>query len=506
MLLALAAGVSLTLAFEPRTWWFLIPFSVAGFTLTTRGLTAPRAAVVGLAFGVGFFFTHVYWMRAVGTDAWLALASVESLFYGVLGAVFALLGRRRGWPLWLTAAWVAMESIRSSWPFSGMPWGRLAFATIDTPLQTALPYVGSTGVSFVLALAGVLVAVLVTGHRRPRAALGSLAGLAAAVLLSSLVPYTPTPGGQATVAAVQGDVPGAGDDILQNFRQVTANQVDATVELAADVAAGRVPRPDFVVWPENSTAVDPFADAETNRGIETASDAIGVPILVGAIVDSGPTKVLNQGIVWEPDTGAGDRYTKWHPVPYGEYIPFRSVFEGTFGKLALIPRDMESGTRTQPLSIAGVQVAAAICFDVAYDDGLYAQVNRGAQVVAVQTSNALFIRTSQIDQQFAISRVRALETGRVVVVSATNGVSGIIAPDGTVLSRADIRTQKVLVEQVGLTTSISPAVRIGPWWGRGSIALTALGLALGLVPYRRKRQQRKTPAAATSSLDPVPEL
>ncbi len=148
MLLALAAGVSLTLAFEPRTWWFLIPFSVAGFTLTTRGLTAPRAAVVGLAFGVGFFFTHVYWMRAVGTDAWLALASVESLFYGVLGAVFALLGRRRRfWPLWLTAAWVAMESIRSSWPFSGMPWGRLAFATIDTPLQTALPYVGSTGVS-----------------------------------------------------------------------------------------------------------------------------------------------------------------------------------------------------------------------------------------------------------------------------------------------------------------------------------------------------------------------
>ncbi len=109
-----------------------------------------------------------------------------------------------------------------------------------------------------------------------------------------------------------------------------------------------------------------------------------------------------------------------------------------------------SGTRTQPLSIAGVQVAAAICFDVAYDDGLYAQVNRGAQLVAVQTSNALFIRTSQIDQQFAISRVRALETGRVVVVSATNGVSGIIAPDGTVLSRADIRTQKVLVEQVGL--------------------------------------------------------
>ena len=166
---------------------------------------------------------------------------------------------------------------------------------------------------------------------------------------------------------------------------------------------------------------------------------------------------------------------------------------------------MMSGTRTDPLTIAGVEVAAAICFDVAYDDGIYAQIERGAQLVAVQTSNALFIRTSQIDQQFAISRVRAVETGRVVVVAATNGVSGIIAPDGRVLSRADIRTQKVLVEQVGLTTSIPPAVRLGPWWGRGSTAVTVLGLALGLVPYRRKRQQRLSTAEVAPTLDTVPE-
>ena len=509
MLLALAAGVSLTLAFEPLAWWFLVPFAVTGFALTTRGLTAPRAGLVGLVFGVGFYFTHVYWMRAVGTDAWLALSSIESLFYAPLGSVFAVLARRRLWPLWLAAAWVAMETIRSSWPFSGMPWGRLAFPPIDTPLQTALPYVGTTGVSFVLALAGVLIAAaVVTGPTGRRAAVSSLAGLAALVLLvllTALAPYTPSTQGQTTVAAVQGDVPGAGDDILSDFRQVTANHVDATVELAAEVEAGRAPRPDFVVWPENSTAVDPFLDTETNQGIEAASDAIGVPILVGAIVDSGPTRVLNQSIVWEPDTGGGDRYTKWHPVPYGEYIPFRSVFQGTFGKLALIPRDMMSGTRTDPLRIAGVEVAAAICFDVAYDDGLYAQIERGAQLVAVQTSNALFIRTSQIDQQFAISRVRAVETGRVVVVAATNGVSGIIAPDGRVLSRADIRTQKVMVEQVGLTTSIPPAVRLGPWWGRGSVAVTVLGLVLGLVPYRRKRQQRESTAAAVPTLDTVPE-
>jgi apolipoprotein N-acyltransferase len=215
-----------------------------------------------------------------------------------------------------------------------------------------------------------------------------------------------------------------------------------------------------------------------------------VPILVGAIVDAGPTHILNQGIVWDPTTGAGDRYSKWHPVPYGEYIPFRSLFAGNFGRLALISRDMLAGTRTEPLRIDGARVGDAICFDVAYDDGLYAQVSRGAQLLTVQTSNATFIHTTQIEQQFAISRLRALETGRYVVVAATNGISGIIAPDGRVLRQAAIRTRAVLVDRVGLSTDITPAVRIGAWSGRLCVLVTGLGVVLGAVDYRRRRTGR----------------
>jgi apolipoprotein N-acyltransferase len=486
--LALAAGVSLALAFEPVAAAFLVPFSVAGFVLTTRGLPATRAWLPGLAFGVGFYFVHIWWMRAVGADAWVALASVESIFYGLLGSVTAVLGRRRLWPLWVAAAWVTMEVVRSSWPFSGMPWGRLAFATVDTPVAAALAYVGSVGVSFLLALLGCLLAALVPAGGR-RVAAVALLGVAALAVAPTLAPYDPTPDSHVTVAAVQGDVPGNGDNILLDFRQVTANHVDATVDLARDVTAGRVPAPDFVIWPENSTAVDPFADTQTGAAIEEASAAIGVPLLVGAIVDAGPRNVLNQGIVWDPETGAGDRYTKWHPVPYGEYIPFRRFFSGNFGRLALIPRDMLSGTRTDPLTIAGVRVGDAICFDVAYDDGLYAQVANGAQMLAVQTSNATFIHTSQIDQQFAISRLRAIETGRYVVVAATNGVSGIIAPDGTVLDRAGTRTQDVLVERIGLDSAITPAVRLGVWIGWLCAGAVVVGLLLELLAYRRMLQR-----------------
>lgn len=493
--LALVSGFGLALAFEPVAWPVLVPFAVTGFVLSTRGLSGPRAFVPGLVFGVAFYFTLIWWMRAVGTDAWIGLSSIEALFYGFLGSVTAILGRLRRWPLWIAAAWVAMEAIRSTWPFSGMPWGRLSFAVVDTPVAEALAYVGSTGVSLLLALMATLLAWAIAARARERlTALACLLAVAVLTLAPALAPYTQTPESDVTVAAVQGDVPGPlGNDILYDFRQVTQNNVQATIDLADDVRAGSVPRPDFVVWPENSTAVDPFNDAQTGERIRAASAAIGVPILVGAIVDAGPKFVLNQGIVWNPGTGAADRYTKWHPVPYGEYIPFRRFFDGkNLGRLALIPRDMLRGTRTTPLEIAGVRLADAICFDVGYDDGIYAQVADGAQLLAVQTSNATFIQTDQIDQQFAMSRLRAIETGRYVIVAATNGVSGIIAPDGSVLDRAEIRTQDVLVEKVGLDSSITPAVRIGSWSGRACVAVTLLGLLLVLVPYRRRQHRRVT--------------
>ncbi len=502
ILVAFACGVGLSLAFEPVAVPVVIPFAVAGFVLTTRGLRPSRAVLTGLAFGVGFQFVLLYWMRAVGTDAWIGLSIWQSLFFAVLGLVTNLLQRHRLWPLWVAAAWVTNELWFSGWPFSGMPWGRLAFAVADTPLADALPWIGTVGASFVLALSGTLLAWAVVERGRVRlVALGSLAALAAAALLLPLaVTWQPDREGEATVAVVQGDVPGNGDDILYDFRQVTQNQVDVTTRLAADVAAGREPQPDFVLWPENSTAIDPFRDQQTNAGLVAASSAIGVPILVGAIVDAGPQHVLNQGIVWDPVTGAGDRYTKHHPVVFGEYIPFRRYLDDLqIGRLTMVGRDMLAGTRLTPLRIAGVDVADSICFDVAYDDAIYGQVSRGAQLLTVQTSNATFIHTHQIDQQFAITRLRAVETGRWLAVASTNGVSGVIAPDGSVVTSAAPRTQAAMVETVGLDTAITPAVRIGPWSGRACIALAVLGLLLVLVPYRRNLTRDRAEDATVPS-------
>ena len=484
---ALLAGALLAQAFEPVGLALLLPLGTAGFVLCVRGLPARRAWVPGLAFGIGFQFVLLFWMRAVGIGPWFALAGLEAAFLAPLGSATVVLLRRRGGAWWFGAAWVAVETIRSDWPFSGMPWGRLSFAVAGTPWQDALPYVGMAGLAYLLAVLGALLAQLVTGPARVRTGLVG-AAVAAVTLVPALVPWTVPTTGQRTVAVVQGNVPGDGTDILLDHQQVTRNHVDATVRLAEEVAAGQRREPDFVVWPENSTAVDPFLDSEVNAGIRRASAAVQVPMLVGAMVDAGSEHVLNQGIVWDPGTGAADRYTKWHPVPFGEYIPWRDLGIGTFGQLRLIPRDMLGGTRTEPLALGDTLVADAICFDVAYDDGIHAQLRAGGQLLAVQTSNAMFVETSQIEQQFEISRLRALETGRHVLVAATNGVSGVIAPDGTVVARAGIRTQQVLLEEVTLSDALTPAVRLGAWPGRVAALATVVGLLLGLLPYRRRQR------------------
>ncbi|HQR28410.1 MAG TPA: apolipoprotein N-acyltransferase, partial [Nocardioides sp.] len=179
ILLGLTGGLALALAFEPVAVAYLAPLGVAAFLLAVHGLPARRAWLPGLAFGVSFEFVLQWWMRAVGTDAWLALSSVEAAFFAVLGPVMVLLMRLRWWPAWTAAAWVAAEVVRTTWPAGGMPWGRLAFATVDTPFADALPYIGANGVSLLLALLGSTLAWALLRAREQRAhRRGAVAALA----------------------------------------------------------------------------------------------------------------------------------------------------------------------------------------------------------------------------------------------------------------------------------------------------------------------------------------
>ena len=468
---------------EPVDLPWLLPLAVAGLAVAGHGLRGRAAAGVGALFGFAYMLLLLPWLQVIGTDAWIGLSVLEAAAYAVLGLALGRVQQLPAGPLWAAACWVAAEWLRATFPWGGFPWGRLSFAVIDTPLAPVLGLLGTAGTSYVVALLGFTLAhVLLTVRRRPLPAVA--AGLAALLSVPVLVGLAaigpePTTAGRLRVAAVQGDVPGEGMAAFAERRAVLDNHVGATLGLAGRIEAGLTEQPELVLWPENSTDIDPFRDPSVHADIQRAVDAVGVPVLVGAMVEGPrPQDVLNQGIVWLPGEGPTDRYSKQHPVPFGEYIPMRAQLARFFERLDQVPRDMVPGDEPGVLDVAGTTIGDLICFEVAYDDLVREVVDGGARLLVVQTNNATYMGTGQVEQQFAIARLRAIETGRYVVVVATNGVSGIVAPDGSVVERAPVREPAVLEEQLPLRLGSTLAVRLGAWPERLLVAVALLGTVL----------------------------
>ncbi|HET6562361.1 MAG TPA: apolipoprotein N-acyltransferase [Marmoricola sp.] len=504
VLLAVASGLLAGLAFEPLGWSLLLVPAVAGLSLALRGVRGKRAFGTGLLFGAAFMGLLLPWLQVIGVDAWIGLSVLEAAFYGLLGLALVRVSTLPAWPVWAAACWVAVDALRSVVPWGGFPWGRLAFATVDTPLASAMAWVGTSGTSFLVALLGTTLAwLLVEGRGSVRTAVLATAAVVAAAALPALLPaQDQDPSGTARVAVVQGNVPGEGMDAFSERRAVLDNHVRATQELAARIDAGETERPDFVLWPENSTDIDPFQDPTVHADISGAVDAVGVPVLVGAMVTGpGPVDVRNQGIVWEPGTGPGQSYSKTHPVPFGEYIPMRAQLAQLFERLDQIPRDMVPGTEPGILDLGGTTVGDVICFEVAWDGLVHDVVEGGAELLVVQTNNATYMGTGQVEQQFAIARLRAVEAGRYVAVVATNGVSGIIAPDGSVVERAPVRETVVLEADVPLLTHVTVGIRVARW-----VEALLVALALGAVVVATVRsRRRRTPSRPEPSTGTAPE-
>ncbi|RYU11578.1 apolipoprotein N-acyltransferase [Nocardioides iriomotensis] len=492
LLLAVAAGLVTALAFEPFAIAWLAPLGVAGVTLAAVGTRPSRGFLVGLVFGLAFMGLLLPWLQMIHPAAWPALAALEALFYGLGGLATTVVARLPRWPLWVAAVWVLVELLRSSVPFGGFPWGRLGFAVVDTPALPTTAYVGVPGTTFLVALVGATLAWLVLRGRTHL--LRGVGVLAATVVLlcagsAASLPGAPGPTEDpaiVTIASVQGDVPGVGLDAFSERRVVLDNHVQATHDLADRVDAGEAPQPDLVVWPENSSDIDPFADPTVEQDVADAARAVGAPLLMGAAVgDRADDGWFNRAIVWSPDGRPEASYDKQRPVPFGEYVPLRPLLAPYISALDQIPTDMVRGTEPGVLDV-GFQAGVAMCFEVAYDDLMHALVDDGASVILVPTNNATYTGTGQIEQQFAMSRVRAVETGRYVVVASTNGISGIIAPDGSVVRRAPEQETVVLEEGVQLRSVVLPAVRFGRGIELGLAGLAVLATLAGLVGYRRR--------------------
>jgi apolipoprotein N-acyltransferase len=487
-------GVILTFAFEPYGVWWLAPIAVAILALAVRGLTWRPAAVVGVAFGLAEMVVLLHWVGIyVGPVPWLVLAVFESLYFAPLavGLAFAL---RLPLPLAVMGGaglWVAEEAVRTRWPYGGFGWGRLAFSQADAPTLHLASVGGAPLISYVVAAVGLLLGQAAYLAYRKRLGAAILSGGVAVALAGAamLIPAPTTAGRTVTVALIQGNVPRVGLDIENQRQQVLQYHVAETKRLAAAIDTGKVAKPDLVIWPENASDVDPYTDGGAAQLIQQAVDSVGVPILVGAVIanPNDANTLLNAGIVWQPSTstqpGPGAQYAKQHPVPFAEYIPMRRLARVFSSAVDRVSKDFAPGKTPGALSVGPARLGDIICFEVSDDALVRKTVLAGGQVLTIQTNNATFGRTPETKQQLAMSRIRAVEHGRWVLVAATSGISAAIAPSGEVVQRTDLFTPAAVVQTVRLSDAHTLADRLG---NATELLLVLLGVSEALWGARRR--------------------
>jgi apolipoprotein N-acyltransferase len=483
----IVAGLALCFSFPPFAWWLMaiVAFGLLSWTLTRETTTRAGGFGYGFLFGLAFYLPLLPWISGlVGPIPWIGLAIMEALFPALFGLAAVAVRQLSGWPFWFAALWATQEWLKSSVPFGGFPWGVVGFSQTNGPLLAIAQFGGAPLLSFAVALTGCCLAAITfevvmrwrhhddSQNSAPPAVVLPGICISAVLLTTALAwPHVRQSGVGAgddpaiTVAAVQGNVPRLGMEFNAQRRAVLDNHFRETVQLADDVHAGRVPQPMVVIWPENSSDIDPLANPDARDEISAAADSINAPILVGGVVAApgySPDNPVatNSMIVWNPGTGPADRHDKQIVQPFGEYLPWRGFFRhlSSFADRAgyFVP-----GNGNGVVNAAGVPVGVTTCWEVIFDRAARESVRNGAQLLTVPSNNATFDQAMS-EQQLAFGRLRAVEHDRYVVVAGTTGISAIIAPDGRELARTAFFEPAYLDMQVRLKTQLTPATRWGP--------------------------------------------
>ncbi|MGL5827972.1 MAG: apolipoprotein N-acyltransferase [Angustibacter sp.] len=496
-LLGAAAGGVLCLAFPTPGWWWTAALALAGHTWLIVGRGGRHGALIGLCFGAGFFLPVLSWSGIfVGPGPWIALATLQALFLAAQSAVIGAVSRRfrsrqgpaplSGLVLLIAGTWVTQEYLRGRLPFGGFPWARLAFSQSNSPFAPVAAIGGMPLLTFTVAALGAALGLALGRGRWPTKEAQRLprwSGRRRALLVAATVlvlglgaPRAVLPrlsGPSISAAAIQGNVPTAGLDFNAQRRAVLDNHAQLTQTAADEIARGQRPAPDIVIWPENASDLDPFRNLDARLVINEAVRSIGAPTLVGAVLQRPDGRLSNASIVWE-DLGPGQQYLKRHPVPFGEYIPYRKFFRLFSDKVDLVRADFAPGTQSGVLRLGPARAGVGICFEVAYDDIIRDTITGGADLLVIQTNNATFGESDESSQQLAMSRLRAIEHGRSLVHVSTVGQSALIAPDGKIHQQSGLLSSAVLQADLPLITRKTLASR----WGE---ALEVLLIALNLL-------------------------
>ena len=484
MPMAALSGFALQGAFPSTNYWPLAFVGVFLLLWSLLGHGVWASLLVGLVAGVCFWLSLINWLTLyLGPVPWLALGILQAIFFSfgsMLMAIALNRGPTRSPSRWgrlglvsivVASLWTLRESITSVWPYGGFSWGRLAQSQSESPIAHDVTWVGTAGLSFIVALTATLVFQALRERHRPLLVVPILFFITMLVIPA----FTITIQGTTNVLAVQGNsraglfdhgAPGA---ILQDHVSGTLPYVGKNI--------------DMVVWPENASDLDPLESELAALTLTTVSEKVGAPIVTGTITTTPDEEYFNSSVVWTD--GAVAQYDKIHPVPFAEYMPNRELWRSFQPELVdLVTRDYSAGTRSNVVDINGVLAGIAICFDITDDQQAYQMINSGAQLILAQTNNADFGKTSENLQQLSIARLRAIETGRSVVNISTVGTSAIISPTGSTIDTIPAYQPGAMLTAVPLSSTLTPGMAFGRIieWAIGAIGI----IGLLLILLRRK--------------------
>ncbi|MGW1004729.1 apolipoprotein N-acyltransferase [Streptomyces sp. NPDC002520] len=485
---AALAGALPVLAFPaPSLWWFAYVALVPWILLARSAPTGRRAAYDGWCGGFGFMVAVHHWLLPSLHVFIFLIAGLLSLLWAPWGWLVRRFlggvpspGRGVAALLVLPSAWLAVELVRS-WQGLGGPWGMLGSSQWQVGPALRLASVGGVWLlSFLVVAVNVAVAMLVAVREFRIPALASL--VATGVAASAAWWWAPRPDvdGRVRIAVVQPGVMDGGDRRFDREEQLTRGLVGQDVDL--------------IVWGESSVGFDLGDRPDLARRVAALSRQTGADVLVNVDARrSDRPGIYKSSVLIEPDGPTGARYDKMRLVPFGEYVPARSLlgWATSVGKAA--GEDRRRGTEQVVMDVGhGLRIGPMICFETAFPDMSRHLAEDGADVLLGQSATSTFQHSWAPEQHASLAALRAAETGRPMVHSTLTGVSAVYGPSGQRLGPwLGTGASTARVYDVPLAHGVTPYVRYGDWPVHG--ALLVLAAWCGTEGVRALRLRRSGP-------------
>jgi apolipoprotein N-acyltransferase len=487
-LLSLLSGAAAVLAFAPFELWPLLPFCIAVvFSVVYRSASPRQSFLHGYLFGMGYFGAGVYWvyyslhlfgdaiapLAAVGTFLFVAALAFFPAFFALmayrlkgLAAGSDIINQARSRTLWMLlvapAAWVFIEWIRS-WMFTGFPWLSLGYATLHSPIAAYAPvggvFLNSLMVAFcagAVALFGCMLFAKRWYALHTLAAAGFVGAIVVGGLLLDRVQWTTVAGDPVRVKMVQGN-------IKQELKFVP-NLLQDSLDLYSSMSFSddEADTPELIIWPESAIPaffsdvqgwIDGFVEEANRRGTTVISG--------GFLANEDYTEYYN-AIKVLGGTEA-QSYTKRHLVPFGEFMPFRSLLS-LLARYIMIPMsDLTAGHGPiTPIEVNGIHYGMSICYEDAFGEEMKVQLPL-ANVLINVSNDAWFGDSTAPHQHQEIAAMRALEFQRPMLRVTNTGISSMISRHGEIVVYGPQHEAVALDVEVVPRSGSTLFVTVGNW-------------------------------------------